>query len=299
MNSVLEIQDIQKRFGSKEVLKGISFSAKEGEIIGLLGRNGSGKSTLMKIICGLLEANQGTIRVCGYDITKNREKVLQNIGVSIENPALYGSLTGWENLKMMARWRKVGKERLQEMAHYTGLDHMLQKKVAGYSMGMKMRLILAMVLMSKPQLIILDEPMNGLDPDGVIRLREELLALKKGGHTILLSSHLLSEMEKIVDRVVMIEKGVVVLQEDEASRLVGTAQYRFLVQPYDTVVERLSDRIIACDEQHQGFGWVTMALEDQALYDVLDMIRTTGAKIYDIEKASVTLEEIYCHALEK
>lgn len=298
MSLVLEVEDIKKRFGNKEVLKGISFSAKPGEIVGLLGRNGSGKSTLMKLICGLLEPNHGSIRVCGFDIKKQREKALQKIGVSIENPALYESLTGWENLKLMARWRKVGAERLQEMAHYTDLEHMLRKKVAGYSMGMKMRLMLAMVLMSSPQLIILDEPMNGLDPDGVIRLRDELLTLKKSGCTILLSSHLLSEMEKIVDRVVMIEKGVVVLQEDDATRLTGAVTYRFLIQPFEAVITNLSEMVIAGDKQEQDLGWITIAVTEEGLDRILARLHSAGASIYDIEKVSLTLEDVYRNALQ-
>ena len=204
---VLSVKGLYKKIGKQTILEDINIEVKEKEIIGFLGPNGSGKSTTIKCICGLYHVNAGTIIVNGYDISKSRKEALNTMGVSIEAPSLYPQLTGREHLKMMGRWRKVGKDRVKEMESYSGLEHHLDKLVQGYSMGMKMRLMLSLTLMARPKLLILDEPTNGLDPQAVFELRKQLEDIRREGSSILFSSHQLNEVEKLSDRIILVNQG--------------------------------------------------------------------------------------------
>lgn len=206
---VLQVENIVKSKKRKKILKGLSFDVEEQEIVGLLGPNGSGKSTTIKCICGLYRLDDGTIKICGHDIKKERIPALKNIGIAMEVPTLYPELTGMENIKMAAAAKKIPLERAKEIADFTGLEERLRDRTGTYSMGMKMRLNLAIAIMDKPKLVILDEPTNGLDPEAVFHLRKEIEQVRQEGSAVLISSHQLVEVEKIADRIVAIEKGVV------------------------------------------------------------------------------------------
>ena len=206
---VLQVEDIEKSKKRKKILKGLSFSVGEREIVGLLGPNGSGKSTTIKCISGLYRTDRGRIRICGNDIKSNRLEALKQIGIAMEVPALYPELSGIQNLRMAATARKVPKERVEELAVFTDLGDRLLDRTGTYSMGMKMRLNLAIAIVDQPKLVILDEPTNGLDPEAVFRLRREIEEIRQRGSAVLISSHQLSEMEKIADRIVAIDDGIV------------------------------------------------------------------------------------------
>lgn len=290
---VLEVKNAVKSFKNKKVLKGINFSMNENEILGFLGRNGAGKSTLMKLTCGLLNLDDGDILLMGESIKNNRVKVLENLGVSIENPALYNNLTGRENLKLMANWRKVDKKRLSEMEEYSRLEHNLDRIVSNYSMGMKMRLMMAMVLMAKPKVLLLDEVFNGLDPDGVIELRDELVELKNNGSSILLSSHQLSEVEKISDRIVFIEKGQVVFDGKIDQRVGNENIYRIKTMDNQKIKQALKINIELKDsDKINRENYVEFKANEKNLAPILEQISKISP-ILDIEKDYVTLEEIY------
>ena len=206
---VLQVEDIEKSKKRKKILKGLSFSVGEREIVGLLGPNGSGKSTTIKCISGLYRTDRGRIRICGNDIKSNRLEALKQIGIAMEVPALYPELSGIQNLRMAATARKVPKERVEELAVFTDLGDRVLDRTGTYSMGMKMRLNLAIAIVDQPKLVILDEPTNGLDPEAVFRLRREIEEIRQRGSAVLISSHQLSEMEKIADRIVAIDDGIV------------------------------------------------------------------------------------------
>ena len=186
---VLQVEDIEKSKKRKKILKGLSFSVDEQEIVGLLGPNGSGKSTTIKCISGLYRTDRGRIRICGNDIKSNRLEALKQIGIAMEVPA--------------------PKERVEELAVFTDLGDRLLDRTGTYSMGMKMRLNLAIAIVDQPKLVILDEPTNGLDPEAVFRLRREIEEIRQRGSAVLISSHQLSEVEKIADRIVAIDDGMV------------------------------------------------------------------------------------------
>lgn len=204
----IEVSNLTKSYGKQVVLDDISFYIEEGEIVGFIGPNGAGKSTLMKCICNLIPIDQGSITIFGKDLIRDREEALSLQSSLIEGPGLFENLSGWQNLDLFASLKNVTKERMQEMADYTGLGKQLHKQTGAYSVGMKQRLALAIALLNEPKFMMLDEPMNGLDPAGVLELRRELKQMVERDHmTLLISSHQLNEIEKIADRIIYINEG--------------------------------------------------------------------------------------------
>ncbi|MGX8851522.1 ABC transporter ATP-binding protein [Amedibacillus sp. YH-ame10] len=241
MNTICKVEHLKKSFGKHEVLHDISFTVHENEIVGFVGPNGSGKSTTMKCISGLYKFEQGDIRVMDVDIKTKYSTCLKEMGVSIENPALYPDLNGYDHFLMVARWRNVNKKDLQELYEFSGLHDALKKPIKTYSMGMKQRLMLSLCLVGSPKLLLLDEPMNGLDPQATFELREKLLALKQQNKGILLSSHQLGEIEKICDTIIFIKEGTII-EEIHASDLTQKHGYKFSLEPMDkalSICERM------------------------------------------------------------
>ena len=216
-NTVLEIKDLKKSFGKRKVIDGISLEVKEGEIYGFLGPNGSGKTTTIKMILRLIEADSGEIKVNGYDTKKQFEKAMEYIGAIVENPDMYRYMTGRDNLKLHARIRNVDSKRIDEVLELVELKERADEKVGKYSLGMKQRLGLALTLLHKPKVLILDEPTNGLDPAGIKKLRDILKEIShKEGVAVFVSSHILSEMQLMCDKVAVIDNGKIVKTEEIA-----------------------------------------------------------------------------------
>lgn len=212
--STIETNNLTYRFSPQEtVLNQINLQVPEGSIYGFLGPNGAGKTTTIRLLVGLLKKQEGDIQVFGKDFHKNRVEILKNIGSLIESPSLYGHLTAQENLEIFQKVYQCSKGRIKEVLEIVGLANTGKKKAGKFSLGMKQRLSIAMALLHEPKLLILDEPTNGLDPNGIIEVRE---LLKKLNHelkiTILISSHLLSEIEKLVTHVGIIHKGNILFQ---------------------------------------------------------------------------------------
>jgi len=229
MKYVLKVEGIGKKIKKKQLIKGINFTAKQGEIIGLLGANGAGKTTIMKCITGLTKVDTGVVEICGEALTIKQNNCLQNIGAIIETPAFYNYMTGWNNLLQFMRMDKnsISTERVKEVVSLVELENDIHEKVKNYSLGMKQRLGLAQALIHNPKILILDEPMNGLDPKGVIGLRNLLQQLSRQGVTILISSHLLSEIEKIITRVLFIESGRLI-NDEKFRKNTDTLEAKFL-----------------------------------------------------------------------
>lgn len=205
---VLRAEDVSKRFGREEVLGGVSLRLSEGEICGVIGRNGSGKTVLMKCICGFLRPSAGSIIVFGKRIGAD-VGFAPHTGMLIEAPGFLSHETGLNNLRWLDRLsaRPMGREKLCELIKSVGLDPKLKKGVGKYSLGMRQRLGIAQALMGDPRLLILDEPMNGLDKSGVRDMRQLLLTLKRQGKTILLASHFAQDIDELCDRVCEMDQG--------------------------------------------------------------------------------------------
>ena len=200
-NQVLLLDNVHKTIKNKEIVKGISFSINEGEVLGFLGPNGAGKSTTLRMIVGLSSPTRGNITIDGHSITKDYVKAMSKVGCIIEGPDLYNYLSGLENLKMLSSMNKnVTNEDITKAIELVGMQNRINDKVSTYSLGMKQRLGLAQALIHKPKLLILDEPTNGLDPSGINEFRHIIHDLaKKENIAVLISSHLISEVELMCD----------------------------------------------------------------------------------------------------
>lgn len=210
---VVQVKNLKKAFKDKEILKGISFDIEKGSVCGLLGVNGAGKSTIMKIIFGLEEADSGAVIFNDEQISE-KSRADFNIGALIESPAIYMNLSAFDNLKTRALLYDISDERIKEVLKLIGLSHTGKKKAGHFSLGMKQRLGLGMAMITNPDLLILDEPTNGLDPDGIKELLDLITNLKKSGMTILLSSHQLHEVSKVADHIVILHNGEIFYDED-------------------------------------------------------------------------------------
>jgi len=209
-NVVVKLEKVRKKIGGTEIIRGLSFEVREGEVYGFLGPNGSGKTTTIRMMTGLISMTEGDITICGHSIRTEREKALEKIGAIVENPELYDYMTGMQNLKHFANMAitQISKERIAEIVKLVELEHAIHKKVKTYSLGMKQRLGIAQALLHQPKILILDEPTNGLDPAGIRQIRDYLQRLAKEENiAVIVSSHLLSEIELMCDRVVIIKQG--------------------------------------------------------------------------------------------
>lgn len=208
--AIIEVQNLSKHYKDIKAVDNISFAVNEGEIYGFLGQNGAGKSTTIRMLLTLIEPTAGDIRIFGAELRTHRNQILTRIGAIIEKPDLYKYLTAYENLSLFARLggMRPRRNQLHEMLEMVGLKNRMDGKIKTYSQGMKQRLGIAVALIHDPKLIILDEPTNGLDPQGIADMRNLILRLsKEDGKTILISSHLLNEIEMIADRMLIIDKG--------------------------------------------------------------------------------------------
>lgn len=279
--NVLDVLNLCKSYGNHLVLDDISFSIRENEIVGFIGPNGAGKSTLMKCLCGLIHMDSGNVTICGHDIQSQREKALSHQASLIESPGLFFNMTGYENLEIFASLKNVSKDKLQQMADYTRIGDYLKKPVSSYSLGMKQRLALSIALLSSPQFLMLDEPMNGLDPSGVFELRKELRKMvDEYGMSLLISSHQLNEIEKIADRIIYIENGKI--KEVEKQEQTITYQIRVNKIITDHRFRKLSDFLYEFSIQNPN---------ELSVY--LCKLEREGVQLLDITNTSDDLENMY------
>lgn len=215
MNEIIRVNNLTKEFKEVKAVDNLSFSVREGEVYGFLGQNGAGKSTTIRMLLTLIKPTDGTIEIFGMNLQQHRKEILKQIGAIIERPDLYNYLTGLENIQLFAKLSgiKIPFTHLKEQLAKVGLADRMHSKVKTYSQGMKQRLGLACALIHDPKLLILDEPTNGLDPQGIAEMRNMIIRLsKEQGKTLVVSSHLLSEMEIVADSMLIINKGKKVVE---------------------------------------------------------------------------------------
>ena len=210
--SVLEVKNLTKKFGKRDILDQVSVTLEEGEVVGLVGPNGAGKSTFIKSILGLYNIDEGDVKICGFDVYKQHRDALSKVGCIVENPDMYQNISGRKNLKICALMNDLPKNTdIDSVVHLVRMESRIDDKVKTYSLGMKQRLGLASALLNHPKLLILDEPINGLDPQGIMELRQIVRDLsKKDKMTVLISSHILAEIGQMCDRIIMIDQGKIV-----------------------------------------------------------------------------------------
>lgn len=206
---ILKCTKLKKQIKSKILVDDISFSINKGDVVGFIGPNGAGKSTIIKLILGLMKLSSGNVEINGYDIEKNFVKAIEKVGAIVENPDLYMYLSGYDNLKITANYYKnISQNRIEDVIKIIGLEKQIKDKVSTYSLGMKQRLAIGEAIINQPELLILDEPTNGLDPAGIHEIRNLVKSLpKRYDCTILISSHMLSEIELLADDIGILNHG--------------------------------------------------------------------------------------------
>ncbi len=286
---ILSVQNLCMTIGKKKILKEIDFSSYEAEIIGLLGPNGSGKSTIMKCISTVYIPTKGTIRINGHNVMEEHDLAMKGCGISIEGPVYYPHMSGMDNFKLIGSYKGVKKEKIDEIADFSGLGDRLKDSVKTYSLGMKQRLSLSMAIINDPKLILLDEPTNGLDPDAVFSLREELLRLKEKGASILISSHSLGEMEKICDRFLFIKNGEIICE-------LGAEQVYDKLHTYRIVVDHITsaERILAGQIPYKKMNnMIECSFQNENEFAAMIRQLSNAAQILSIEHAHIDLETLY------
>lgn len=289
---VLEVLGLKKRIGLKTIVEDISFDMHEGEIIGLLGPNGSGKTTIMRMMVGLTKASKGDVYCFEKPLGLGKTKMLKEVGAMIETPEFYNYMSGWSNLKLMARvcGKKVSRARMKELVEFVGLTNVIKKKVKTYSLGMRQRLGLAQALLNDPKILILDEPVNGLDPQGVQDFRNKLKEIAATGVSILISSHLLDEIEKVSDRIIVIERGRIIA-DDKLENLKTDDVSKTLISTYD--IEKAEVLIkelgIRYSLEEKGFVFENLSRENKAR--VITYLVTNNVELETVRELTTSLED--------
>ncbi|MBZ2200382.1 MAG: ATP-binding cassette domain-containing protein [Lentilactobacillus hilgardii] len=286
-DTILDVEGLTKNFGSKKVLKNVSFSVEKGHIVGLVGPNGAGKSTIMKAILGLFNYPSGKITLDGQPVSQTSHQALEKVGALIEYPGIYPFLSGLQHLELFSN-DGVSKQQIMDVVDKMKMGPYIKRKAKTYSLGMKQKLGIALALVNHPALIILDEPMNGLDPQANKDLRTIILDLAKQGTTFLISSHILSELEKLIDDLIVIDKGQIVYRGDMATLESGSTR---------SMVLQTSDDAKAKDILSQnGYKLIdsdhVSVVEDETtkMADIIKLLSTNNIEIEDVKHVHSDLE---------
>lgn len=310
-NIVLSVKHLKKRIRRKWIIKDVTFEVRAGEIFGFLGPNGAGKTTTIRMLVDLIKPTEGVVEVCGYPVHRKPEQALKYVGSIVENPEMYNYLTGFENLEHFARMLPdVTEERIYEVTEIVGLGQRIHDKVSTYSLGMRQRLGIAQALLGNPKLLILDEPTNGLDPKGIKELRAFIKKLADEGLAVLVSSHLLSEIQLLCDRVAIINNGEV-LTVGKVDELIGDHSNIMVwhLTPIDEGsrwltnhprIKRLRDTSMLDDTLIANLGPNAIITEMPAEL-VSQMVKTmviAGVKVEGVQRVYPTLEQLFLQMTE-
>ena len=296
---VLELKNVSKSFGKRKIIDNLNLEVEEGEIYGFLGPNGSGKTTTIKMILRLINSDSGEIKVNGYDTKKQFEKAMECIGAIVENPDLYKYMSGIDNLRLHARIRNIDEKRIKEVLELVELKGREKDKVGKYSLGMKQRLGLALTLLHKPKVLILDEPTNGLDPAGIKKLRDILKEIShKEGVAVFVSSHILSEMQLMCDRVAVLDNGKIVKVEkisdtNEEKEEVVEIKVRNIEKAVKILKEEFN--LYVKIENNK----INITVQTEKLPEVIKKLAIADTEIQLVIPKEYTLEDIFFDATER
>jgi len=232
MNTILKTTNLTKKIKNQIIVNNVNLTLNKGDVFGFLGPNGAGKSTTIKMILGLVKPTFGHVNIMKFNINEDRGKALKLIGAMVEYPSFYTNMSGFNNLNLYAKFYDLSKDRVNDVLELVNLSNDSHKKFGNYSMGMKQRLGIARAFLNRPELVILDEPTNGLDPEGVIEIRNLILNLSKNENiTFLISSHILSEIQNLCNKIAIIKNGAILVQS-ETQRLLTDNRFEKLEDYY-------------------------------------------------------------------
>ena len=289
---ILKCENLHKKIGKKEILKGISLELDEGDILGFIGPNGAGKTTTIKLILGLQNITSGKVFINDYDVERDFEKAIAKVGSIVENPDLYMYMSGYDNLKLIANlYKNIGKKRIDEVVNLVGLENRIHDKVSKYSLGMRQRLGVAQAILHKPTLLILDEPTNGLDPEGIKSMRELLVKLAKEEHmAILISSHNLAELESFCTKVCIIKNGEIIETSDIQDVKKEVSDGYFIFEVNDTKQAKL---LLGDDSTIIDGSKIRVSAKKENVPDLVKKLVLQDIKIYSAVEDILTLEDAF------
>ncbi|MDB4710823.1 ABC transporter ATP-binding protein [Flavobacteriales bacterium] len=290
--SLLNAKNLTKKFSDFTAVNDLTFNVNKGDIYGFLGPNGAGKSTSLRMVLGLIHPTSGTVMVNNQTVNKTNRKYLSSIGALIERPDFYTNLSAYDNLKILAKLSNLrDKKRINEVLEEVGLIKKANVKVGSFSQGMKQRLGIAQALLHQPELIILDEPSNGLDPQGQIDMRKLIQRINSDlGITIIISSHILSEIEQIANRMIVINNGEKIVEGD-VTQLMNSEQMkvRIKVNQLNSLKELLKSKKLSFD-MHDEF--VIVKLKESEISSLVNLITDNNISIQEVRQLR-TLEELF------
>lgn len=290
-NTILKCENLCKRFSKKQILKNVSLEINEGDILGFIGPNGAGKTTTIKLMLGLQSITSGKVTINGFDIEKNFTKAIERVGAIVENPDLYMYLSGYENLKLIANlYKGIDEARIQEVVKLVKLENRIKDKVSKYSLGMRQRLGIAQAILHRPNLLILDEPTNGLDPEGMKEMRELLTNLaQKEKMAILISSHNLAELDNLCNKVCIIKNGEIIETSDitEIKRESNTNFIVFEVEDTKSIKTIMKKVEIINEQQFK------IDTKKEKIPELVEKLVENKIKIYSIKPEEKSLEQAF------
>lgn len=291
METILKCENLCKNFGKRDILKNVSLEVKEGDILGFIGPNGAGKTTTIKLILGLQNITSGSVKINGYDVEKEFTKAIEKVGAIVENPDMYMYLSGYQNLELVANlYKGITKNRIEEVVKLVKLEKRIKDKVSKYSLGMRQRLGIAQAILHKPNLLILDEPTNGLDPEGIKEMRELLIELaSKEKMAILISSHNLAELDNFCNKVCIIKNGEVI-ETSEINKIKKEVSQEFEIFEVDDTekVKTIIEGIIIIDKRN-----FKMNVSKEKVPEVIKKLVDNNIKVYEVKQEEKSLEEAF------
>ena len=291
MENILECKNLCKTFGKKQILHNVSFEIKKGDILGFIGPNGAGKTTTIKLILGLQSITSGKVLINGYDVEKEFTKAIEKVGAIVENPDMYMYMSGYDNLKLVANMYKgITTKRIDEVVKLVKLENRINDKVSKYSLGMRQRLGIAQAILHNPNLLILDEPTNGLDPEGIKEMRELLVELaKKEEMAILISSHNLAELDNFCNKICIIKNGEIIETNEITAIKKDIEHQQFIVEIDNTkdIKKLYSEATIVNDKIFK------ISVKKENIPNLVVNLVNNNIKIYEIKEDEKSLEDAF------
>lgn len=301
----LEVKELTKTIGKKTIVDDVSFQVERGEIFGLLGPNGAGKTTIIRMIVSLINRTGGTVLVNGHNLDDSFKEAMNELGAIVENPEFYKYLSGYKNLKHYARMAltEISEERINEVTELVGLESAIHDKVRTYSLGMRQRLGVAQAILHNPSILILDEPTNGLDPQGIREFRDYLRLLAGQGTSVLVSSHLLSEMQLMCDRFAIIEKGKLIhissMHDHETSEAIDVKTIEVELSNPVIAAKLLTEQMTDVKVLSSKGNVMTLSARREQIPKINKLLVEHDIDVFEILNVKATLEDRFLEITNK
>lgn len=295
---ILRCENIEKEIKGKKIIEDISFSINSGDIVGLLGPNGAGKTTIIKLILNLIKLTKGSIYINGYNKDKYFVKAMEKVGAIVEMPDLYMYLSGYDNLRIIANnYKNISRERIDEVAKIVGLEKRIKDKVYTYSLGMRQRLGIAGAIINEPKLLILDEPTNGLDIEGIIEMRTLIKKLSQKEIGILISSHNLSEIDNLCNRIILIKKGKKI-SDSTIEEFKSTSKTQTYLVELDKI-KNLDKLITEYEFEILENNTIRVKIDKEEISNLLRKLLEYQYQVYNVQREEISSEEAFIKKVGK